>query len=301
MTTAFEPARPLIFGEVLFDCFPDGTRVLGGAPFNVAWHLQAFGAAPLFVSRVGEGANGREIICSAMTAWGMDRSGMQIDTGHKTGEVAVSLSTGGQPSFDIVDDRAYDYIGAEAAVGLPPLSLIYHGSLALRREGSRRALTAIRKASGAPAFVDINLREPWWNKDEILARLDGAKWVKLNDAELDLLTGTDGDAEARAEALRRTHGLALLVVTRGEKGALALTADGQREKVAPEAATTVVDTVGAGDAFASVLVLGLLRDWPLADTLIRAQHFASAIVGVRGATVSDPAFYTPFRTAWGLD
>jgi len=32
-----------IFGEVLFDQFPDGQQVLGGAPFNVAWHLQAFG------------------------------------------------------------------------------------------------------------------------------------------------------------------------------------------------------------------------------------------------------------------
>ena len=34
--------RPVVFGEVLFDCFPDGSRVLGGAPFNVAWHCQAF-------------------------------------------------------------------------------------------------------------------------------------------------------------------------------------------------------------------------------------------------------------------
>ena len=30
---------PVVFGEVLFDCFPDGSAVLGGAPFNVAWHL----------------------------------------------------------------------------------------------------------------------------------------------------------------------------------------------------------------------------------------------------------------------
>ena len=37
-----------VFGEVLFDVFPDGKQVLGGAPFNVAWHLQAFGIAPYF-------------------------------------------------------------------------------------------------------------------------------------------------------------------------------------------------------------------------------------------------------------
>ena len=46
--------RPIhVFGEVLFDHFPDGSRVLGGAPFNVAWHLQAFGQSPRFISRIG--------------------------------------------------------------------------------------------------------------------------------------------------------------------------------------------------------------------------------------------------------
>ena len=45
--------RPVIFGEVLYDCFPEGEVVPGGAPFNVAWHLQGFGQNPLFLSRVG--------------------------------------------------------------------------------------------------------------------------------------------------------------------------------------------------------------------------------------------------------
>jgi len=52
-------ACPLIFGEVLFDQFEDGSSVLGGAPFNVAWHLQAFGLQPLLVSRVGDDSYGR--------------------------------------------------------------------------------------------------------------------------------------------------------------------------------------------------------------------------------------------------
>ena len=47
-------AIPLIFGEVLFDVYPDGTEILGGAPFNVAWHLQGFGVSPLMISRVGK-------------------------------------------------------------------------------------------------------------------------------------------------------------------------------------------------------------------------------------------------------
>ena len=49
--------------------------------------------------------------------------------------------------------------------------------------------------------------------------------------------------------------------------------------------------MGAGDAMAAVMILGLLRGWPLPLTLERAQSFASEIVGQRGATVEDRAFY----------
>lgn len=58
-----------IFGEVLFDYFPDGNRVLGGAPFNIAWHLQAFGLFPHLVSRVGCDREGEQVR-SAMESWG---------------------------------------------------------------------------------------------------------------------------------------------------------------------------------------------------------------------------------------
>ncbi|WP_232224975.1 PfkB family carbohydrate kinase [Acidihalobacter ferrooxydans] len=59
----------------------------------------------------------------------------------------------------------------------------------------------------------------------------------------------------------------------------------------------MVDTVGAGDAFDSVLLLGLARGWPLEQILGRAQSFASAVVGQRSAT-TNPDFYRPFVDQW---
>lgn len=79
-------SQPCIFGEVLFDQFPDGRRVLGGAPFNVAWHLQAFGEAPIFISRVGRDEDGASIL-GGMQKWGMDVVGMQMDEKLPTGRV----------------------------------------------------------------------------------------------------------------------------------------------------------------------------------------------------------------------
>ena len=68
----------------------------------------------------------------------------------------------------------------------------------------------------------------------------------------------------------------------------------------PASETKIVDTVGAGDAFSSVLILGQLRDWPLERTLEKAQEFAAAIVGLRGATTTERIVYERFTKAWRL-
>ncbi len=62
----------------------------------------------------------------------------------------------------------------------------------------------------------------------------------------------------------------------------------------------MIDTVGAGDAFSSVLILGLLKGWPMEQTLHYAQHFAAAVVGLRGATSREYDFYQTFIAAWQL-
>lgn len=286
--------RLCIFGEVLFDHFPDGKRVLGGAPFNVAWHLQAFGRAPLFVSRVGGDPDG-EAVRAAMRGWGMDEAALEQDPALPTGRVAVRFQ-GGEPRYDIRHPAAFDAIAARSLAGEP--RLLYHGSLAVREAASRAALEHLRAQRPERVFVDVNLRAPWWEREDLTALLAGADWVKLNGEELALLAG-DGAADPRAFLQR--HGLQGLVLTRGGEGAELIEAAGHRHRVAPRAAGPVVDAVGAGDAFAAVVLLGLDLGWPVPALLDRAQEFASAICGQRGATVADPAFYRPFVRAWGLE
>jgi fructokinase len=286
--------RPCIFGEVLFDCFPGGRRVLGGAPFNVAWHLQAFGAAPFFVSRVGADSDG-DAIRTGMRGWGMEISGLQADDQLPTGRVQVDIE-GGEPSYDIVHPVAWDAIEADSPV--PEVSLFYHGSLALREKGSRRAWEKLRGAAPAIVFIDVNLRAPWWQREQVLEDISGADWVKLNRPELDLLAPGQGDPASRAQSFLKSFGLRGLVLTDGPHGAELLTDSGERIASRPSSAVAVVDTVGAGDALAAILVLGLLRGWPLGLSLERAQDFASAIVGQNGATVTDPDFYRAFMNRW---
>lgn len=287
--------RPLLFGELLFDHFPDGRRVLGGAPFNVAWHLQAFGAAPRLISRVGRDAEG-DAILAAMADWEMDVSGIQRDEVHPTGGVRVTLA-GGEPRFHILDGQAYDFIDpAQLPIGEGEV-ILYHGSLALRNPFSRAALEVLRSPD-RPVFLDVNLRSPWWKREEIEALLAQARWVKLNGDELSLLEPEAGDREQKAARLLERHGLAGLYLTLGADGALALTRAGERFETGRPPATTVIDTVGAGDAFAAVAILGLIQGWPMAVTLRRAQAFASALVGVRGATLAERGFYETHLQNW---
>ncbi len=290
--------RPVLFGEVLFDHFPDGDVVLGGAPFNVAWHLNAFGARPVLISRVGNDALGRRIR-DAMQGWQMDTIGLQLDSAHPTGTVDVSIEDG-EPHYDIVEHRAWDFIDADSLPPVTDAALLYHGSLALRSPVSRKALDRLRAQLDAPVFLDVNLRPPWWSREAITQHLDTARWVKLNDEELDTLTPAGSDLAQRAAALQQSHDIELLITTLGEEGALAHDSTGHSLQVKPAATDTVTDTVGAGDAFTSVIILGLLNAWDLEQTLQRAQTFASAIVGIRGATPGHRDFYTVFRQHWDL-
>lgn len=284
--------RPLIVGEVLFDVMPDGNRVLGGAPFNVAWHLEAFGLRPLLITRVGVDETGDEVL-TAMASWGMDTSGVQRDDAHPTGRVQVELE-GGEPTFQILPNQAYDHLDRDQALELvtgEAYSLMYHGSLISRGKASRSALDGLKGRTGLPVFVDVNLRDPWWNHEDVVASVRQATSVKLNETELDLLAGAS-DAET-AKVFRADHELDVVIITRGGRGAVVVDGGGVIEAT-PPGEVEVVDTVGAGDAFSAVFILGLALDWATAKTLDRALEFAAAVCTVRGATVMDRGFYSEF-------
>jgi fructokinase len=296
--------RPVIVGEVLFDDFQDRSRVLGGAPFNVAWHLQAFGLEPVVVTRIGDDELGAKIV-AAMDDWGMDRRAVQVDPSAPTGRVEVDLDGDG-PAFDILPDQAYDRLDSAAAVTAVrsvPTAVLYHGSLLARSEAGRRALHELGAAVAAPVFMDVNLRDPWWDAATVLSLLDHAQWAKLNDDELDRLADPPddpamaGDAEATAERFARRHDLGQLVITCGARGAMVFT-DGRLIAGRPPESIEVVDTVGAGDAFSAVWIAGALGGWATGATVARALDFAAMVCGHRGATTDERRLYDNTLAAW---
>ncbi|TCV90299.1 carbohydrate kinase family protein [Sulfurirhabdus autotrophica] len=296
-----------LFGEVLVDKFPD-RNVLGGAPFNVARHLQAFCLHPVLITRTGNDKL-RDELLGAMTERGMDIRGVQPDPVHPTGQVMVHMENGGH-RFEILSEQAYDYIHAGVtrmiALAVQP-ELVYFGTLAQRHPTSRRALGSLLKSAIAPRFLDINLREPWYDLKTLKRSLNQANIIKLNNEELlhisKLLRIGGTDETTKAALLAEQFNISQVLVTKGEQGAWLRNESGAITDLQPDATQPdihIADTVGAGDGFASVFILGLFKKWTPEQSLQRADQFARAICGIRGAIPQDDQFYAPFRTAWSL-
>ncbi len=303
--------RIALLGEALIDAFPDGD-VLGGAPFNVARNLAALGEPPLLVTRVGQDARGGQIDAE-FRRFGMSTAGLQRDPSHPTGVVQVHMQ-GRSHRFEIGLNQAWDHIDAAAAcevVRAAQPGLVYFGTLAQRDPGSRQAIRAVLEATPAHRFLDLNLREGPDNQGLAADSLALAQSVKVNDEELDELLrwfvhpGQPAAAwgepahQASVAALMRRFTLQRLVVTRGGQGWGCFETAGEgtfTQGTAP--AVTVRDTVGAGDAFASVLLLGEVRGWPLSTTLPRASRFAAAVCTVQGAVDTTGAIYQAALREW---
>lgn len=289
--TQSDARKPIvIFGEVLFDCFPGGEEVLGGAPFNIAWNLQAFGDDPVFVSRVGKDPLGQQII-DKMQAWGLGTEHLQEDMHHPTGVVEVNLIDK-EPEYSIIEDRAYDFIDeTQFNDSLPKQGLLYHGCLGLRNKVSRCAYMRLKLQGDWSVFLDVNLRKPWWQKNQVYHWMEKASWVKLNHEEVRMLGFEQALIEDAMSAIQSQFDVKQVIVTCGAEGAKVLDENGQIFQQRPQAPNQFVDTVGAGDAFTSVFIHGLNAGWDTPTILEKAQNFASRIIGIRGATTTNPDFY----------
>jgi fructokinase len=305
----------LLFGELLVDCFAD-REVIGGAPFNVARHLRGLGRYagfdPMLVSRIGKDERGVRML-KKMQAADLAIDGIQQDLLRPTGEVRVTLDDASHTHrFDILPDQAWDFVHADMArlIGLLRRpQWLYFGTLA-QRGGSKTALRTLLQTTHAQAFLDLNLRDPWVRKDVLHWSLGKAEIVKLNADELDrisdLLDLPGPTPRARGERLIGKYDLRQLLVTEGAEGAWLLDADNhffhtQTPTQTQKPEIEVVDSVGAGDAFAAVFLLGLLLAWPIQLRLQRAHRFAGEICRLRGAVPDNDDFYRPFIAEWQLD
>jgi len=289
----------LVVGEILFDAFPDYKR-LGGAPFNFAFHLKNLGFPVRFISRVGNDADGKDII-EKLEQFGFNSGYIQIDDAHPTGTAQVRLDENGVPTFTITSNVAYDYIEFVQEVHLQLIhesELIYFGTLVQRKAPGFKTIQAIlsHKPPSARCFYDINLRPACYNDAVVLTSLSQTNVLKINKEERDEIKRIlkyKNDHNIFMKYLMDAYPLEIISLTKGGQGSEIYTKDGFF-RVESEKTKKNVDSVGAGDAYAAMLAAGILRQWPPEAILHRASLFASQICKIEGAIPESVSFYEPF-------
>ncbi len=282
-------------GELLWDLLPSGAR-LGGAPANFAVFCAQLGNRTTLVTSVGEDCYGRSAR-EALPQPNLDLSQLQTSA-YPTGTVAVTFSHDNQPRYEIIANVAWD------AIRLTPQLLqqastadaICFGTLGQRNEVSRATIRSFLEASGPNCVrvCDVNLRMPFCTPEVLRWSLAHANLIKVSDEELPEVFSLLGSAVAveRGAALTpevAAHALLaafpqceLVATTLGAKGSMVATRTGEGEHSGFP--ITVVDTIGAGDAFTAGLVHAYLRGASLAQMAEVGNLCGSYVASQSGAT-----------------
>lgn len=276
-------------GEVLWDVFPDGPR-FGGAPANMVCAIAGLMADKTnvsMVSAVGDDALGTDAF-ESFKQHNVNIAALQTNE-FPTGTVTVNTDESGQATYQFANNCAWDNL-----MWCEPLTnqaaaadAVCFGTLAQRSNKSRETIQKFIQASpnSALKICDVNLRVPFYTTDIIKQSLTLANVLKLNEDELPIIANIldiSGTTLTLLKNIQQQYQLTSIALTKGEKGAT-LIHQNQHIEV-PIVPTTIVDTVGAGDAFTAAFTLGLLRRMPLEEIGRFATQVSSYVCSKRGAT-----------------
>lgn len=285
-----EPARPLRTAAGF-------SRSIAGAESNVAIGMCRLGHTSGWFGRVGDDAFGLGIL-DALRREGVEVSRSAVDSEAPTGllirdrhpERRIQVlyyrhgSAGARLGPGDVDEN---YVAGARVLHVTGITPALSDSCL---EAVRTALEAARR-HGATVCFDPNLRVRLWPSERAAATIGPllalADIVLTGDGETAKLSGRAGVKEGARWFLER--GAGLVVVKQGEGGAWA--SDELREWSAPAHPVTVVDPVGAGDAFAAGFLSGWLRNFDVATCLAEAN-----IVGAMSVQVPGDIDGLPYRT-----
>ncbi|MHA6246942.1 carbohydrate kinase family protein [Pontibacter sp. CAU 1760] len=274
----------ICFGEVLWDVLPSG-KMPGGAPMNVAIHLAYNGYAPNVASRVGNDDLGKELL-DFLAEKGLSTQWIQTGQTHLTGVVKANISNKNEVTYKIVEPVAWDYIqfDAQLAEQVTASDVFIYGSLSARNPTTRETLLQYLQRAKFKV-LDVNLRPPYYSAALMEDLLRHADVVKMNHQELEEMVGWfnwKGTEQEQMQALFTHFGLQLLIVTRGDRGAAVLAADGYMEHEGFQ--VDVEDTIGSGDAFLATFLTNYLKKEPTQKALERACLLGAFVATQHGAT-----------------
>jgi fructokinase len=274
--------RIVSIGEVLWDVFDHG-EFFGGAPLNFSATSRRLGNSVALVTGLGSDVRGRRAL-EMMNSLSLPTDFVQIVNGRETGVARVSVDSSGNAKFVIPRPAAFDSLVVDdlllSRIEQWSPEWIYYGTLAQTEATNAALLEQIFSRSPAvKGFYDMNLRDGHWDLPLVQRLSQVATVIKVNETEAETLFALTAPSEVfSVEKFCRLwsseHGVDLICVTLGGEGCAVFYENNL--EIFAGFSVEVVDTVGAGDAFAAAFLHGLHQNWSMAH---RAR-FANALGGI---------------------
>lgn len=282
-------------GEILWDIFPEkNLQIMGGAPANFVFHTAQMGLQSLLISAIGKDDLGVKL--HKELEQHQIKHQIQM-TDYETGSVLVSLDQKGIPTYEIKEPVAWDFIDANETLlaTAKQAAAVCFGSLAQRNEQSHKTILKIVNSTSTNALriFDINLRQHFYTKSIIEASMKACNVLKLNEDELvqlPLILNWKAGQETNiiAHINKYFPNIHTLILTKGVEGSSIYNQDGICLSTLGTPNTTIIDTVGAGDAFTAAFVAYILKGHSIAAAHKKAVELAAFVCSQAGAIPLHP-------------
>jgi fructokinase len=274
----------LVFGEVLWDVFPDEKHI-GGAPFNFAVRCAKQGVNSYLVTAVGKDELGKDALKE------IEKHSVRLDfvgeSNLPTGACLVTLDEKGSPSYNLLSSVAYDDIKADVG---GKFDALYFGTLAQRSENNKKTLEKIMaNCEFSFIFCDVNLRKPNYDEESVKTCVENATILKFSEEEaLELQSVLYGENVMGIKPFIKKltsdfPNIKMVIATMGDKGSLVYKTDSGEEFFAPIIPVKVVSTVGAGDNYSATFLTEYLRGKEITECMKKASEVSAKIVSQKGA------------------
>jgi len=276
----------LSFGETLWDVYTD-YALIGGAPLNFAAHAALQGADSWLVTGFGTDELGEKAL-SIIKDFGINTDYITISKEKSTGKCLITFDKNSTPSYNLLDDAAYDFIQTPD-IKNEHFDILAFGTMALRHENN---IKTIKDIIGMDIFkniyTDLNIRPPFYSEETIRICLENATIVKISDEELpvvlDAIKINETDVKNAMQILAKKYPqLKLILITCGANGAFLYDTKAKKEYFTPAAKTEFVSAVGAGDSFGATFLVSLHNGKSIPDCLSLASKVSAFVVSKNDA------------------
>ncbi len=259
---------------------------VAGSEANVAIAVARMGRSAAWLSRVPSSSLGRRV-AREISGHGVDTSYVRWAEGERMGTYFVELAPHPRPT-SVIYDRAYSAASAMTRDDIPwevveNAGLVHISGITPALSDSCRELAFEVVERSAMALLDINYRERLWPAREARETLTelarGAETVIVTTEDTRDVFGISGDRDEMLRATRDAMGGGTVILTEGSHGAAWLTDDASDFATAFPAVE--LDRIGAGDAFAAGVAIGIL-DRDIRSGVVRGLAMAALKLGMYG-------------------